>query len=175
MSSLEESDLAQDATIETELKRLRPKAPPEDLVQRVLAVGHSRFREVRNSAEMRCDRATATLSWSWLKGWLLPAGSVAALVIAAAILVRLPSAKPTGTSAMAAATPATAVLADDVLIERNLTASYDAIARLPDGVPVRLFCEEWEDRVRFRDSTSGVVIERSIPRLEVVPVSFETY
>jgi hypothetical protein len=56
-----------------------------------------------------------------------------------------------------------------------LVAAFDAVARLPDGQPVRFRCREWSDGVVLRDSARGIVIEQRMPRLEVVPVSFETY
>ncbi|HEY9175623.1 MAG TPA: hypothetical protein VI136_25370, partial [Verrucomicrobiae bacterium] len=65
--------------------------------------------------------------------------------------------------------------ADQVEIDRKLLASFDAVASLPDGEPVRFRCREWVDAVTLRDSDRGVEITHRTPRLEVVPVSFETY
>ena len=56
-----------------------------------------------------------------------------------------------------------------------MVASFDAVARLPGGEPVRFRCREWADDVVVRDPARGIVIERRTPRLEVVPVSIETY
>jgi len=56
-----------------------------------------------------------------------------------------------------------------------LVATFDAVGQLPDGEPIRLRCRQWRDEVILRDSARGVVIERQSPRLEVVPVKFETY
>jgi hypothetical protein len=49
------------------------------------------------------------------------------------------------------------------------------VAHLPNGEPVRFLCREWRDEVILRDPARGIVIERQTPRLEVVPVRFETY
>ena len=65
--------------------------------------------------------------------------------------------------------------ADKVEIDRQLVADFDAIARLPSGEPVRFRCQQWMDKVWLRDSAAGLVIERTTPRLEIVPVRFETY
>ena len=65
--------------------------------------------------------------------------------------------------------------ADKVEIDRQLVAGFDAIARLPSGEPIRFRCQQWMDKVRLRDSGAGLVIERTTPRLEIVPVRFETY
>jgi hypothetical protein len=68
-----------------------------------------------------------------------------------------------------------ALKADNVELDQQLVASFDAVARLPSGQPVRFRCREWADAVVMRDSASGIVVEQRTPRLEVVPVSFETY
>ena len=64
---------------------------------------------------------------------------------------------------------------EDVEIDRQLVALFETVAKLPSGVPVRLRCQEWTDDVVLRDSARGLVIERRTPRLEVVPVSLETF
>jgi hypothetical protein len=64
---------------------------------------------------------------------------------------------------------------EELEIGRQLLAAFDAIAELPDGAPVRFECRQWEDRMVFHDASSGLSIEHSVPRLEIVPVRFETY
>jgi hypothetical protein len=71
MSTFDESDQTHDVAIETELKRLRPKAPPEDLVQRVLAVRHARIREAWSPVQAQRQQRTALMNWSWLNSWLV--------------------------------------------------------------------------------------------------------
>ena len=56
-----------------------------------------------------------------------------------------------------------------------MVALFDAVAQLPNGQPVRFRCREWADEVVLRDPARGIVIERRTPRLEVVPIRFETY
>ena len=65
--------------------------------------------------------------------------------------------------------------ADNVEIVEQLVATFDAVAHLPDGAPVRFRCSEWFDDVVLRDSSRGILIQHRMPRLEVEPVSFETY
>jgi len=67
------------------------------------------------------------------------------------------------------------IKADDVEIDQRLVSSFDAVAQLPSGLPVRFRCREWADEVVLRDTARGIVIEQRAPRLEVVPVSFEMY
>jgi hypothetical protein len=90
-------------------------------------------------------------------------------------LVLSRDATPTVKPGDAATENSTALKADDVQIDRRLVASFDAVARLPDGAPLRVRCREWTDKVMVVDSASGVVIEQTEPRLEVVPVNFEIY
>jgi hypothetical protein len=65
--------------------------------------------------------------------------------------------------------------ADGVQINRELVSSFDAVARLPTGEPIRFRCRKWMDRVVLEDKRRGLVIQQSSPRVEVLPVRFETY
>jgi hypothetical protein len=65
--------------------------------------------------------------------------------------------------------------ADAVEIDKPLVAAFDTVARLPGGEPVRFRCREWNDHLVMRDSARGVVFEQDVSRIEVVPVSIETY
>jgi hypothetical protein len=106
--------------------------------------------------------------------WLVPAAAVSAM--AAALLVWQPFRPARQPQSDLAVTPdKPALKADDVEIDEQLVASFDAVARLPSGLPVRFRCRQWTDEVVLRDTARGLVIERRAPRLEVVPVSFETY
>ena len=60
-------------------------------------------------------------------------------------------------------------------IEQTLVASFETVARLPDGQSVRFRYEEWLDEFRVRDDTRGMVVERREPRVELVPIRYETY
>ncbi len=105
--------------------------------------------------------------------WLIPA---TALVLASLVLLRsnllgLRNHNTSGGSVESAA----ALKADDVKIDSTLVSSFDAVANLPDGEPVRFRCEEWVDEVRLKDSSRGLVYSQKVPRVTVVPVCFETY
>jgi len=74
-----------------------------------------------------------------------------------------------------AAKAAPALKADNVQIDQELLSAFDTVARLPSGEPVRFRCRTWMDQVVLTDKQRGVVIEQRTPRIEVVPVRFETY
>jgi|GEM_PF-2395115 len=65
--------------------------------------------------------------------------------------------------------------ADEVKIDQQLVSSFDAVARLPGGEPVRFRCENWMDQVVLSDKAHGVIAENRHPRFEVVALGFETY
>jgi hypothetical protein len=65
--------------------------------------------------------------------------------------------------------------ADAVQLSQELVSDFEAVGELPSGVPVRFHCREWMDTAVFHDSRRGLVIEQNIPRLEVIPLGFETY
>jgi hypothetical protein len=65
--------------------------------------------------------------------------------------------------------------ADDVQVDQELVSSYDVVARLPGGEPVRFRCQAWRDQWSVTDTNRGVEIVQQSPRVEVVPVRFETY
>jgi len=117
-------------------------------------------------------------SWWRMLRWLGPAAAIGAAVVAL-VCWRWSGppaerhAKPTIAPLAAAAKPA--LKADDVEIDQRLVSAFDAVARLPSGQSVRFRCREWSDALVLRDSASGIEIEQRTPRLEVVPVSFETY
>jgi hypothetical protein len=102
--------------------------------------------------------------------------AAAGAAVAAALLVWWPF-RPENRQPSRPLVPAAepALKADDVEIDQQLVAAFDAVARLPDGQPIRFRCREWADAVVLTDTARGLVIEQRTPRLEVVPVSFETY
>jgi hypothetical protein len=184
--------------LEAELRKLKPAQPPEKLVQQ-LVVAVSKRRPARSGGISKAARvlnllyrrfstcfhpdsvgrpADYNLAIQQIKNprytrWF-GAGAVA-VTIAMALWLR-----PVAETKMAA--PWTSVAqarpglkADNVEIDRKLLTSFDAVARLPGGEPVRFRCREWVDQVVLRDSRRGVVVEQRTPHLEVVPVGFETY
>jgi len=67
------------------------------------------------------------------------------------------------------------IRADDAEVDQKLVSSYDAVAQLPSGEPVRFRVEKWRDQIVLQDTNRGFIVEQTIPRVEVVPVRFETY
>jgi hypothetical protein len=74
-----------------------------------------------------------------------------------------------------ARSPAPVARVDDVKIAEDLVSSFDTVARLPDGEPVRFRCRQWVDKVTLSDNAHGIVLEQRTPRMEIIPVGFETY
>ena len=150
-------------SLEQELSKLRPGKPPPDFIQRI-------------SAGVPCaprPRRRLFSSWWGGLGW---ATAAAAIVIVLGLVHQAPRRTPARDQAQLAQKPAGESLkADNVEINQQLIGSFDAVAQLSDGQPVRLRCREWRDAVVLRDSARGVIIERQGPRLEVIPVRFETY
>ena len=151
-------------TLEAELRSLLPAEPPAELVERLMAA-----RPLPVKAPNVRHRAPR-FTWGDVLHWLMPATAVAALVIGGVVLL-MPAApkSPAGVASVRSAPEET------VEIDRQLLASYDAIAQLASGEPVRFHCQEWDEKVTVRDPVRGIAIERRIPRLEVTPVSLETY
>lgn len=146
---------------EAELKALRPTPPRTELCQRVLGMVAAGQRR-----ERRPD-------WSAGINWLLPALSLAALV--AFLIVRLDDLPPRESLQARLTTTVAPLKADNVEIDRQWLANFDAIGSLPGGQPVRFRCAQWLDTVWVRDSAAGLVLERTTPRVEIVPLGFETY
>jgi hypothetical protein len=151
-----------DELFEAELHKLAPARPPVELMAKLAAAIPQR------------STFNPQPAWWQLFRWLIPTAAAAVLVGALVWRWAPAPAKPLHVN------PATASLkaapkADEVEIDRQLVALFDAVAQLPSGQPVRFRCREWADEVVLRDPARGLVIERRTPRLEVVPVSFETY
>ncbi len=155
--------------LEVELQRLRPAAPPEELIARLAA--HSP-RTGKGHPNRPRTAPARLLPGRWL-AWFAPLA--AATAVTAFFYIRHRSEPSIQPPTPMAPTPMSAVKADNVEVVQQLVATFDAVAHLPGGEPVRFRCSEWFDDVVLRDSTKGILIEHRIPRLEVHPVSFETY
>ena len=158
---------------EAELKRLKPARVPEAVINRSIAVLGSPARLPSAAAEKR-------FAWNWtrLLRWLVPVSAAAAVVVLCLgwPFKHQPPPRPEAhIQQWSASSPRPPLKADKVDIDRKLVADFDAIARLPGGEPVRFRCQQWMERVRWRDSAKGVLVEQTTPRLEMVPVRFETY
>lgn len=120
----------------------------------------------------------ALVALGWLRVLRLAVPAAAAVVIAAVVVWRsnvaskpkTPVQKPTGPIAQA-----TPLKADDVQIDQELVSSFDTLARLPGGEPVRFRCNQWMDQITLSNKAQGLVVKERTPRFEVVTVGFETY
>ena len=159
---------------EAELRKLAPARPPDELMERLAG-----FKRSTSVALSQPSTINYQLDW-WRRKlrWLAPAAAIGAAAVALLCWRWFGpeserDGKPLANPQAAVAKPV--LKADDVEIDERLVASFDAVARLPSGESIRLRCREWADALVLRDSASGTVIEQRAPRLEVVPVSFETY
>jgi hypothetical protein len=164
---MKEFDLEQ---FEAELQRLKPVKPPEQTLQRI----REELTAWPDEGLKPGRPARRTFVWGLFLRWLAPAGAVAA--IAAGVLFSRHVSRNTETRTLPTASAEPAVLkADKVEIDRQLVADFDAITDLPGAEPMRFRCEQWVDKVRLRDTAAGLVIERTTPRVKIVPVRFDTY
>lgn len=179
--SMNENELER---FEAQLRSVNPARPPAEFLQRLmsetavlvaerraqtaLAVLAEQSEATATPETVRASAPAARSSWLPLVlRWLVPATAVMAL---GAITWR--ANLRTGRGPETARTP---VRADDVRIDQQLVSTFDAVAQLPSGEPVRFRCREWMDEVVLRDSRRGIEVARRVPRVEVVPVRFETY
>jgi hypothetical protein len=170
--------------LEAQLRSLSPAPLPADFRQRLKTETPALVAERRaqttlaaptaqsgRTAASEIVHASEAPSWAsrvrLVVRWLVPATVALAL---GAVIWR--ANLPTPRAPEAASPP---VKADDVQIDQQLVSTFDAVAQLPSGEPVRFRCREWMDEVVLRDSRRGVEVARRVPRLEVVPVRFETY
>ena len=152
---------------EAELRRLKPARVPDELQARLpdLPPNGPAQTEIRRPA-----RAPATGWWRWLR-WLSPA-TVALLAVLVVVFKGGNHRNPTPP---AISTSIPALKADQVEIDQQLVGSFDTVAEMPDGEPVRMRVNQWMDEVTLRDSASGVEVVQRTPRVKVVPVSFAVY
>jgi hypothetical protein len=155
---------------EAELKRLRPAKPPLEMLHRIsVELSSQPARPARSGPTQR-----PLWNWPGLLRWGLPAGALAALCATlywkhqATFLAQPPNQH-------LASSGRPVLRADKVEIDRQWVAGFDAVAKLPSGEPIRFRCEQWMDKVQWRDSAKGLVVEQTTPRLEIVPIRFETY
>jgi hypothetical protein len=147
--------------MEAELQRLKPAQPPSALIERMLA---ARPAQPAPRWRLRLREMPGPEGWwPWLR-WLAPVSAVG--LVAFVSIRQIP---------LAINHPVTGINADAVHIRHKLVSAYDAVGELPGGEPVRFQVREWADSTVFHDSARGLVVERSQPRFEVIPVGFETY
>lgn len=152
---------------EAELRRATPARLPEHFMARLRAA-----KPLTEPVRRPRLRFSAGEIGSWrLWRWLAPA---MAAVVAGLLLVRTDFNSKSRTKQKSPA-PSSGLKADDVQVDQELVSSFDVVARLPDGEPMRFRCRKWRDQCIVTDTNHGVEIVRNSPRVEVVPVRFETY
>lgn len=155
-------------SFESGLQRMKPAPVPDELLARLRAAEPARqLLEPVSVAGIGVDL------WRSIFRWLAPVAACAVIGVIGWRVAWPTPPRPTEPHRALAVVPL--LRADAVSIDRELTASFDAVARLPDGESVRFRCREWMDQVVWHDSARGVTVEQRAPRLEIVPVRFETY
>jgi len=156
---------------ETALRKTRLVKLPGELRSRLLAAAPP--KKARSAPPWP---ALAVMGWLRVLRLALPAAAAAVLVGLVVWRGALRS-KPAkisskGHTGIVAISP---LKADDVQIDQELVSSFDTLARLPGGEPVRFRCNQWVDQITLSNKAQGLVLQERTPRLEVVPVRFETY
>ncbi|HYG34786.1 MAG TPA: hypothetical protein VEC99_08385 [Clostridia bacterium] len=155
---------------EAELQQLRPAKPPQEFLDRLAKTAPM----PQTSKPVGPSAWACVIAWWRTVRWWAPLGAAAALAVFLAVRhTPTPAPQPPAQPLVASVEPA--LHADDVEINQQLIAAFDAVAELPTGEPVRFRCREYVEDVVLRDSARGVEIQRRTPRLEIVPISFETY
>ena len=154
---------------EAELRRLRPAAPPEEYISRMADLLAKRPRPPQHSAIC----SSQSPDWRWFVRWLAPGMALILVIAVYSWHGAVPGAKPQNPSVPRPAR--SALKADHIEIDSRLVADFDTVAQLPNGEPMRFRCRKWADAVVLRDSRRGITIENQTPRLEVIPISMETY
>ncbi len=156
---------------EAELRERRPRRVPEDLWSRLLAPA---ARPARARQVALPWPAPVALGLQRVLRFLLPVAGVAVLTL---LLWHrsLQRENPPITRQPPGPASASVAQADDVKVAQDLVSSFDTVAKLPGGEPVRFRCRQWMDKVVLSDNKHGVVLEQRTPRLEIIPVGFETY
>ena len=150
---------------EKELRKLKPSKTPESFMNLMAARKPSATTQSTNYPE-----PWRHTDW-WRMRWLVPA----AVGLVTVVLCTRWFASPVNNSQSAAVSTQSGTDEDGVELQRRLISEYDAVAQMPGGEPVRFRCREWTDDVFISDSANGFVLERSLPRFEIVPVRLETY
>jgi hypothetical protein len=164
---LNEEDLRK---LESELARLRPAPAPRTFLARV----HSAARAATRGSSRPAPAPDLSAIWlAWLR-WLAP---ITALLITGLFVWRsaINSVNSISAGNHGSRASAPALNADDIQIDSRLVSTFDAVAVLPSGEPVRFRCNEWLDDVVFRDRSRQVAVEQQLPRLEATPIGFDTY
>jgi hypothetical protein len=152
---------------ETELRRVAPASVSAELMARLRATK----TRPQPAGQPRLAGNSGFVVWFMELRWLVAATPV---VIAVVVFTWL-ELRPGDNSDTFTPANLPGIKATDVRVDHALVTSFEAVAELPGGEPVRFQCREWRDQVQMRDSSHGLTIEQSSPRIEVIPVRFETY
>lgn len=147
--------------LEAALRQISPAAPPDDLLERL------RSQTIAAPRLVEPPRRRA----GWFAGWR----RLAVLAPAAAMILLWLTVRPANQPDKAASPASGGIKTEAVQVDHSLVASFDAVAQVQGEEPIRFRCREWQDDVLIKDNVHGVVISKSTPRVEVVPVRFEVY
>lgn len=152
---------------EAELRRTPPARLPEQFMARLQAAKP----DAAPARRTRLQPAPGWARWWRLWRWLAPAMALAVVGLLVARerrnLESIANRKPLAAAA--------GLKVDDVQVDHELVSSFEVVATLPGGQPVRFRCRQWKDQLVVTDKSSGVEIEQDSPLVEVVPVRLETY
>lgn len=171
--------------MEQELRKLTPASPPECLVTRLTSLRPEPTSSRPQGERPTPDTQPTRRSWwpsilslrpSSRTWWFAPAFGLA-LLTAGLFLVLGPGTRREAEAPQLATSIDRGSKAppEALEIDRELVASYETVAEVADRGPVRFRLDRWEDRITFRDPVRGISIERREPRVEIVPVSYESY
>jgi len=150
--------------LETALRQVAPAVPPDDLITRInIAMAGSRTGRQPQAPAVRVNK--------WFGAWYR---LTLAVPVAAVVLLWL-AFRPVSPAMPDISQKAHVLKPNHVQVGHSLVASFDTVAEVPGAAPVRFHCREWEDNVVVNDDVHGVVISKTTPRVEIIPVRFETY
>jgi hypothetical protein len=161
---------------EAELREIKVARLPEDFRSRLLAGAPP----TKASPVRRPWPAPVALGWQRVLRFFLPTAAAAVLtvIVVHQALQRRPAVPVSPARLQADAAQSSAAVspqANDVEIAKELVSSVDMLATLPTGEPVRFQYQRWVDKVTLTDKSRGLVVEERTPRVEFIPVRFETY
>lgn len=150
---------------EASLRKISPAGVPGELMERLRAAKVA--RPIPHEPPPLRGASWVQVIFGW-RGWSF-AGATAAAVLLVWVTI-LPVKTPVNGHVSESG-----LKANQVQVGHSLLASFDTVAQMPDGEPVRFRCRQWQDQMVVQDDAHGVVITKNTPRLEVIPVGLETY